>query len=137
MKKRLLHQKPAMLLLLAIAIASCTVPLQSEGSRGKYWHCFTSSRDQSVPIIKAWAASQPLSVGGGTYKGTIQVEGIVKDAAYSAEGLTHRWNFDLNQDNGTYAAAFRIEPDGTGLYYYFGSQGTAKPSIIAKCKKTK
>ena len=147
----MMHQVLAKVLLLAIAIALCAVPPQSEGASGAYWDCFDSYKyrlyhalelletgsagDPPAPIIKAWIISEPF--GGDTYKGTIKVEGIVQDAAYSSEGLTHRWDFDLNQDDGTYDAAFVIRPDGKGLYYYFGSQKSVEPSLTTKCEKTK
>ncbi len=148
MKKKLLHQKPVMFLLLAIAIALCAVPPQSEGARAAFWNCFDSyeysryqidkrydqSGSQPAPIINAWALSEPLAVGGDTYKGTIETGGIVKDAVYHTEGLSHRWDFDLNQDNGDYEASFIIEPDGTGRYYYFKGQGT---SLVTQCEKTR
>ncbi len=152
-KKKPPHRKLAMFLLLSIAIALCAVPLQSEGARVKSWYCFDSDKyklyhalelletgsggDPPAPIIKAWVTSQPLAVGGGSSKGTIITGGIVKDAAYKTEGLTHRWDFDLNQNDGTYEAMFSIEPNGTGSYYYFGSQKTANPSLVTKCEKSK
>ena len=92
------------------------------------WSCFDYLDSNKQPIVTAWIYSDGLG-------GKIQANGISKIAEYSQQGLEHRWDFDL--DDGRYNAAFVIEANGTGKYFYFGSNKSAKPSLVTKCEKTK
>lgn len=57
-------------------------------------------------------------------------------AEYKANGLQHRWDWDL-QENGYYNQAFVVGLDGLGMYYNFplGSDGgeLGKPISTAQC----
>ena len=96
-----------------------------------YWECVDSIVGYPT-LVRAWVFSDPDLLGRN---GVVEANGIRKDAWYLQEGLSHRWNFDPDQDKGSYSASFVIELDGDGKYYLFGSEDTAKPSIITKCTK--
>ena len=98
------------------------------------WDCTKKHSSAYTPIVKTWVYENPY---GESDEGMIEANGIRKEAAYRQQGISHRWNFDLSQDDYTYKSAFVIEPDGSGNYYDFHVEGTAKPSLVTKCKKTK
>ncbi|WP_424947662.1 hypothetical protein [Candidatus Spongiihabitans sp.] len=98
------------------------------------WDCFEFLSDSNVPIIKTWVYKNP---NGEPDAGRIEANGIRKEASYYQQGISHRWNFDLDLDNYVYKSAFVIKPDGDGLYYYYGSEDFVAPSLRTKCKKTK
>ena len=98
-----------------------------------YWECVDRGYgSQSQTVVRAWVLADPEVYN---QNGVVEANGIRKDAWYRQEGLSHRWNFDLDQDKGAYAASFVIELDGDGKYYLFGGEETAKPSTITKCTK--
>ena len=98
------------------------------------WDCFEFLSDSNVPIIKTWVYENP---NGEPDAGKIEANGIRKEASYSQQGISHRWDFDLNTDSYEFNPAFVIKPDGKGLYYYYGSEDFATPSLRTKCKKIK
>ena len=58
-------------------------------------------------------------------------------ATYEKQGLEHRWNWGLDDDQKSYQYSFNIKPDGVGAYYNFAmadENGTAKPQDLYKCK---
>ena len=67
--------------------------------------------------------------------GEVSVAGTTYSTQFEVRGLDRRWDFGLD-DNGSYDYMFRIEPDGTGLYYDFSlsTDGTAKPSQTYECE---
>ena len=76
-----------------------------------------------------------LADRGWEIDGAIEANGIHKDASYRQEGLSHRWNFDINEKE-EYEGAFIIELDGTGLYYDFSrKKKDVEPSYRTKCTK--
>lgn len=96
------------------------------------WECLSvlDFLDPAGPIVKAWADLD-------SNIGTVEANGIIKDAEYYQQGLNHRWDFDLNESDDTYNASFVIEPTGTGKYFYFGGKDEAQPDFVTTCKKTK
>ena len=96
-----------------------------------YWECVETFDKDSV-IFRAWVLADPDISGDN---GIVEANGIHKTAWYLQQGLSHRWNFDLNEQ-GDYEAAFVIDPDGTGSYYIFiKEKSTAKPRDITTCTK--
>lgn len=69
--------------------------------------------------------------------GSVNVAGANHVAEYAVRGLNRRWDFGLSEDAATYDFAFVIEPDGTGLYYDFTLEPTAKASQRFTCVKVK
>lgn len=51
---------------------------------------------------------------------------------YSRAGLDHRWDWGGANMNDY---AFVLEPDGTGVYYDFGSRQSGKPQQIYACRR--
>ena len=72
----------------------------------------------------------------GEVKGQVSLGSVIHDAHFEVRGLDVRWNFGPNGD-GSYDYAFRIRPDGTGLYYDFSrsEDGTARPSQAFQCER--
>ena len=66
------------------------------------WECFEIFSDRTTPIIKVLVIDNI---------GMIETNGISKIAMYTQQGLTHRWDFDLNESDGTYDASFGIDPE--------------------------
>ena len=67
--------------------------------------------------------------------GEVSVAGTTYSTQFEVRGLDRRWDFGLD-DDGSYDYMFRIEPDGTGLYYDFSrsADGTASPSQTYLCE---
>lgn len=70
--------------------------------------------------------------------GEIQVANTAPQTAFfQMKGLNRRWDFGLNEDDGSYDYAFIIKPDGAGIYYDFSSitpGKTTKGSQVYQCK---
>ncbi len=82
------------------------------------------------PIVRVWA--EPDSNAG-----TLEANGITKDAWYRQEGFDHRWDLDLDESDGIDAVTFIIELDGSGKYYHFGEEKNVQsPTLYTQCTKT-
>lgn len=91
------------------------------------WRCFDETsfnRTDVLLMLRRLENGGEVSVAGATYSTLFEVR-----------GLDRRWDFGLD-DDGTFDYMFRIEPDGTGLYYDFSrsTDGTAKPSQTYQCE---
>ena len=82
--------------------------------------------------FRAWVLADPVDPN---FNGAVEANGIHKAAWYRHQGLSHRWNFDLNEE-GYYGAAFIIEPDGDGKYLVFNDEETlVDPIHTTTCTK--
>ena len=71
----------------------------------------------------------------GHSTGTVQFAGIVEQANFRIRGLTRRWDWCRDADDG-YACAFVLSADGTGKYYDFsGGARSARASDLFKCMR--
>ena len=91
------------------------------------WRCFDTTDFNRTSVL--------LSLTRLENGGEVSAAGTTHTAAFEVQGLNRRWDFGLD-DNGSYDYMFRIEPDGTGLYYDFSrsTDGTARPSQTYQCE---
>ena len=137
MKNIVRYHKIALFLLLFGASSQSIA--QTEQKIKAVWDCVDvfDFSTENEPIIKAWTFAEYFSNSGDSYNGIIEANGIHKNAVYYQQGLTHRWDFDFDEEKESYAASFVIEPNNKGSYYYFGREDNATPSILTTCTKTK
>ena len=122
-KNKLLYKKLMLCLVLGIAANAGVAHAESKKISAR-WNCFEVVYPvPTVPTVRAVVYKDGSA--------TIEANDIFTDAVYQQEGLTHRWDFDAD-DNGTYEAAFTIQPNSKGLYYYFGDESAVKPSLTTK-----
>ena len=134
------HPEKSKIALIFLLLSVSTLSIaQTDKKAEPSWNCVDkhSYPKPTKPIVKAWTYTEYFSDSGHIYNGMIEANEIRKPALYKQEGLEHRWNFDLNESEGDFDAAFVIKPDGTGLYYYFGSEEKVNASLFTECKKTK
>lgn len=94
------------------------------------WIC-TDSIDGTKILLEVGLFGDPMYDGLGF---------ILFDGGYSGEftyyeraGIEHRWDWGSKENK----YAFVIKPDGTGLYYKFMGEKTAKASSVYKCYQRK
>ena len=97
------------------AVLSACQSYSTPPEAGDYWECV--DRSDGRTIVRAWVLADPVLFD---LDGVVEANGIRKDADYSHQGLSHRWNFDLNEE-ANYEGAFRIDADGSGYYFDFSS----------------
>ena len=73
----------------------------------------------------------------GRTKGEIHVAGITHDSYFEIHGFNRRWDFGEANNKGILKYMFKIKPNGEAHYFEFGSEKTAKSSIILKCRQLK
>ena len=98
------------------------------------WECREFLRNNGRVLITLWhsAGTKP----GETGYGRLQYAGASFPAAFSRDGLSLRWDWDLNED-GNWEHSFSIKPGGTGANYDFSGAGTGEkvsPSGTYTCK---
>ena len=114
-------------ILLAAVLSACSAPVVPPQGATAFWKCGYGSG-----AYRAWVLTDPDDVFAG---GIVEANGIRKISLYQEQGLSHRWNFDPDED-GRYTAAFVIDPDGVGSYYVFREgESTAKPRDSTQCTK--
>jgi len=103
-----------------------------------------SDAQELVASVETWSCSESridrrtlLSLIRLEKVGQVSVGSVTHQAAFEVRGLDLRWDFGPNGD-GTYDYAFRIRPDGMGLYYDFSrsEDGTARPSQLFQCERS-
>lgn len=92
------------------------------------WRCFGGTDLSRTNVL--------LTLSRLEHGGEVSVAGTTYSTQFEVRGLDRRWDFGLD-DDGTFDYMFRIEPDGTGLYYDFSrsTDGTAKPSQRFRCEQ--
>ncbi|MCY4314425.1 MAG: hypothetical protein OXD44_12200 [Gammaproteobacteria bacterium] len=92
------------------------------------WNCSDRFK-QTVGYV--FTASADTSKGIGT----IAIPGLPdQDTHFVVEGLDRRWDWTLSENNG-YKYALVISPAGSGRYYHFLENKTAKPRALYSCIK--
>ncbi len=93
------------------------------------WRCFDESDFNRTNVL--------LTLSRLEHGGEVSVAGTTYSTQFEVRGLDRRWDFGLD-DDGTFDYMFRIELDGTGLYYDFSrsTDGTAKPSQRLRCEQS-
>ena len=105
------------------------------------WSCRDRFADTSNPagISIVEATIYNAEIKPGKRAGKIAVNGSSENALYQQIGQAHKWLFDFAEIPAAGAArnraAFRITPDGIGIYYYFGEKKHAEPSLFLKCQR--
>ena len=68
--------------------------------------------------------------------GTVDFNGIVARTQYSVEGLSRRWDWGWQADNG-FDYAVIVSGDGWGGYYNFrmSKDGATEPSDVFRCER--
>ena len=51
--------------------------------------------------------------------GQVLVAGVTHDAMFSVQGVNRRWDWNWNEDSGSYEDAMVLMPGGKGSYYNF------------------
>ena len=135
---------PATLILLALVAGCATADGTSPNVEG------ATPKEDTKAGIEQWKCGDYLDGCGflardcvtlianlhdGT--GEIRFSEIVETTQFEVQGLERRWNWCLNNVEGTYECAFVISVDGTGSYYNFrdSDSGTEKPRGLFKCAK--
>ena len=91
-----------------------------EPTMAEKWECRELLRNNGKVLLTLWhsAGTKP----GVTGYGRLQYAGASFPAAFSLDGLSLRWNWDLDED-GSWEHSFTIEPNGTGATYDFSGAG--------------
>ena len=96
------------------------------------WRCY----DRFEPV-RTRPLVTLLRLGGGSDGfGEVSVAGTADHpASFLIQGISRRWNFGCDEEEGAYPFSFVIEPDGTGLYYDFtaSTDGRADPRDFYDC----
>ena len=92
---------------------------------GEVWSC-KDPFDGYYSAALVTAAVNETRLGG-----EVIAAGETQQTAFHVAGINRRWDWGL-QPEGGYQYALIITPDGTGKYFDFGIEPTAKPSDIFK-----
>ena len=92
------------------------------------WRCFDMTDFNRTNVLRTLTHLE--------HTGEVSVAGTTYWTAFEVRGLDRRWDFGVG-DDGTFDYMFRIEPDGTGLYYDFSrsTDGTVSPRQTFKCEQ--
>ena len=104
--------------------------------KGK-WIC----RNQGAVVVKAWAYTTPhknaVPFAAAPVDAKIESDGLVLNAIYERQGLSHVWYFGFDKSERSYKYRFVIEPNGKGWYFTEKNPGESRraPGVIAHCRK--
>ena len=98
---------------LMVAPAGSSAQDEFDGAMVEKWECREFSEDYGKILIKLWRIN-----GMKEGFGYLEYAGVSFPALFKLDGLSLRWNWELDQDD-MWDYSFVVKPDGTGLFYDF------------------